>query len=113
MRIIPLRGMQERSLERLEPRDSRPLPVIQETGAVDQKVAPVFNGRPARLIEDLNLPHALVFEPLRVGDDVLRLDVVFELLVFRRLQKILIDLRPDSVEQTPIWIQSPQELIDV
>lgn len=87
--------------------------MIEETGAVDQEVAPVFDGRSARLIEDLNLPHALIFKPLRVGYHMFRSDIVFELMVLSRLQKVLVDLRPCSVEQTPIWIQSPQELIDV
>lgn len=84
---IPSCGMQEFALEIVQPFNLRPLPIIQETGSIDQYMSPILRS----LAIDINVdfPDPFLFIPSRTDNLRLKCNVLVKIILVCKVLEIL------------------------
>ena len=80
--------MQQRALVLLNAWNSGPLPVIQNTGRIDENVAVIRNRSVTCEVLDMHIVPALLFIPVRARHLVLRLDILVQSILPRKVVEV-------------------------
>ena len=88
-RVIPVRSMQQCALIFVESRDSRPLPVVEDTASIDENVAVVSNHRTIGNILDLDIVATPLAIPVGTNYLMLEFDVLMKIVFLRETLEIV------------------------
>lgn len=105
--IIPSRAVQFWPFERVESRELRPFPSVQNATSVDENVTRVVKRLPCRKILDLNIPLASRILPLRACNLMPGLDVLSQAVLVGEVVEIRVDLLAPGEDRRPVglWLK--------
>lgn len=97
MICAPRRTVDEVAVEGMQSWNVWPLPIIEDSTAVDQNMTLIFYNLVRFQIMDLDFPNSLFLIPNRFRDAMAQLDVLVELVLVRNALEILENLIPWGV----------------
>lgn len=106
-RVIPVSRVHQRALEVMETFDLWPLPVIQDSGPVDDNVRPILGDRSGRRVLEGNVPDCFLGIPNRFDQLRVQLDILLGSMALDEAFEILLDLRSIRKVVAPLWIGIP------
>jgi len=105
--VIPVRRVHQRALEVVETFDLWPLPVIQDSGPVDDNVRPILGDLSSHRVLECNVPDCFLGVPNRLDQLRVQLDILLGSMALDEAFEVLLDLGSICKVVAPLWIGIP------